>query len=152
MSTYSFGPHVIRKSEVFYQSKLSLGLVNLKPIVPGHVLVISRRVVPRFTELSSEEVSDLWVSAQTVAKVIEKEYNAESLTFAIQDGYAAGQTVPHVHIHILPRRKNDFARNDDIYHELERVKMDDEYRHPRSQEDMATEASKLRKLFPQIFQ
>jgi diadenosine tetraphosphate (Ap4A) HIT family hydrolase len=37
-----------------------------------------------------------------------------------QDGPAAGQTVPHVHVHVLPRRAGDFARNDDVYDELDR--------------------------------
>ncbi len=48
------------------------------------VLVIPRRLVPRFTELSPEEVSDLWLAAQRIGAVIEKEYNAESLTLTIQ--------------------------------------------------------------------
>jgi bis(5'-adenosyl)-triphosphatase len=38
---------------------------------------------------------------------------------AVQDGRAAGQSVPHVHVHILPRSAGDFERNDDVYHELE---------------------------------
>jgi len=51
-------------------SKLSYGIVNLKPIVPGHVLVIPKRVVKRFQELSPEEVGDLWQSAQHIGKLI----------------------------------------------------------------------------------
>ncbi|OQS07761.1 hypothetical protein THRCLA_00244 [Thraustotheca clavata] len=67
----AFGPHPIRMSEVFYESKHALGLVNLKPIVPGHVLIIPRRRIDRFIALDSDEVSDLWQSAQTVAKCLE---------------------------------------------------------------------------------
>ena len=40
---------------------------------------------------------------------------AEALTFSIQDGSVAGQTVEHVHIHVLPRRQGDFEKNDDMY-------------------------------------
>lgn len=46
-------------TQVFYSTKLSAALVNLKPILPGHCLVIPRRVVPRFTDLSSDEVPSL---------------------------------------------------------------------------------------------
>ena len=38
----------------------------------------------------------------------------------MQDGHSAGQSVPHVHVHLLPRKANDFTRNDDVYEELER--------------------------------
>ena len=78
--------------------------VNLKPVVPGHVLVSPKRVVPRFADLTAQEVADLWCLAQRVGAAVEPHYGASSLTLAIQDGPCAGQTVPHVHVHILPRR------------------------------------------------
>ena len=43
-------------TQVFYATKLSAALVNLKPILPGHSLVIPKRVVPRYTDLSPDEV------------------------------------------------------------------------------------------------
>lgn len=56
-----------------------------------------------------------------IGRELEKYYNVDSLSFVIQDGKNAGQTVEHVHVHIIPRRKGDFERNDEIYDELERV-------------------------------
>ncbi|KAK9785775.1 hypothetical protein WJX73_000072 [Symbiochloris irregularis] len=110
-----FGKFDIQRSEIFTETRLSFAFVNLKPVVPGHVLVSPKRVVPRFVDLESEEVSDLWTLAQRVGKAAEAHFKADSLTFAIQDGPQAGQTVPHVHIHILPRRAGDFAENDEVY-------------------------------------
>ena len=46
--------------------------------------------------------------------------NREGCTISIQDGAAAGQTVPHVHVHVIPRRVGDFENNDDIYSEIEK--------------------------------
>ena len=86
-------------------SKYSYGIVNLKPVVPGHVLVIPKRIVKRFAELSAEEVSDMFLSAQEIGKVIEREFKGESLTITVQDGESAGQTVAHVHVHLIPRVK-----------------------------------------------
>jgi diadenosine tetraphosphate (Ap4A) HIT family hydrolase len=96
-------------------SRQSIGLVNLKPIVPGHVLVIPRRVVARFQDLTGEEVADLWCTAHALGPKLQTHFGADALTFAIQDGAAAGQSVAHVHIHILPRKGGDFLKNDDVY-------------------------------------
>lgn len=112
---FRFGPYQCSWSEAFVLTRLSLCLVNHKPLVPGHVLVIPRRVVASFEDLHSDELADLWATAHRVAPVVRDTFGGEALTFAIQDGPAAGQTVPHTHIHILPRKKGDFKRNDDIY-------------------------------------
>jgi len=158
--------------QAFYRTTLSYAIVNLKPIVPGHVLVIPTRVVPRLTDLTTPELTSLMSSVQHVGRVIEKEYGADSLTVACQDGKAAGQSVPHVHFHILPRKlKGDYfsERMDDIYPVLERseaslsqhfmdtkgvdgrfqpLKVDaDDNRPPRSLPEMEKEADWLRTFF-----
>ena len=150
-ASHAFGPLSIPASQVFCESALSLGLVNLKPVVPGHVLIITRRVVKRFADLTPEEVADLWSLAKRVGAAIEPHFGASSLTFAIQDGPHAGQTIPHVHVHVLPRVPGDFENNDDVYdaidesseREGERLRMD-EGRVARTPEAMAEEAETLR--------
>jgi bis(5'-adenosyl)-triphosphatase len=146
-AAHAFGPHRIQPAEVFVESRLSLGFVNLKPVVPGarrlwcgraggvetltcaprragrragHVLFAPRRVVPRFAQLTAEEAADLWLLAQRCGPALEAHFHASALTLAIQDGSAAGQTVPHVHIHLLPRRAGDFERNDEVYDKARR--------------------------------
>ncbi|XP_027112921.1 bifunctional bis(5'-adenosyl)-triphosphatase/adenylylsulfatase FHIT isoform X2 [Coffea arabica] len=113
--TYAFGPYKIDPKEVFYSTHLSYAMVNLRPLLPGHVLVCPRREVKRFVDLTADETSDLWLTAQKVGSQLESYHKASSLTFAIQDGPQAGQTVPHVHIHIVPRKGGDFEKNDEIY-------------------------------------
>jgi hypothetical protein len=56
-----------------------------------------------------------------IGAALEKHTGTTSLTFVIQDGKESGQTVEHVHVHIMPRRAGDFKRNDQIYDEIERV-------------------------------
>ena len=51
-----------------------------------------------------EEHADLFQSVRVVSNVLEKYYSADALNIAIQDGKDAGQSVPHVHVHILPRK------------------------------------------------
>ncbi|CAA7268183.1 unnamed protein product [Cyclocybe aegerita] len=110
-------------TQAFYRASLSYAIVNLKPIAPGHVLVVPKRVVPRLTDLDDKELSCLMSSVKRVGSVVEKAYGGDALTIACQDGKAAGQTVPHVHFHIIPRKLqgDPFGENnDEIYPELER--------------------------------
>lgn len=93
--------------QVFHITPLSYALVNLKPLLPGHVLVSPRRIVPRFNDLSPAEVSDLFLTVQRVSRMVERVFVASSLNIAIQDGIDAGQSVPHVHAHIIPRKSED---------------------------------------------
>lgn len=147
-SSFLFGPHLIRQSEVFLTSTLSFAFVNLKPILPGHVLVCPRRIVPRFKDLDNAEVSDLFLLVHKISDRLERIFNGTAMTISIQDGSDAGQSVPHVHVHVIPRRKGDFARNDDIYQEINGWKVDaDEDREPRTLDEMAKEAEFLREQF-----
>ena len=76
--------------------------MNLKPLLPGHVLVTPTRCVARLHELSTEEFEDLVVTAREVQHMLEAHYGVSSAMLGIQDGKVAGQSVPHVHIHIIP--------------------------------------------------
>ncbi|KAL1370307.1 hypothetical protein AAHE18_01G050700 [Arachis hypogaea] len=120
----------------------------------SHVLICPKREVKRFVDLTAEETSDLWLTAQKIGNQLESYHKASSLTFAIQDGPQAGQTVPHVHIHVVPRRGGDFEKNDEIYDAMDekekelKEKLDlDKERKDRSFEEMAQEADEYRKLF-----
>lgn len=79
------------------------------------MLISSKRPVPRFADLTPDEVADLFQCAHRIAPVIEKVYKSTALTLAVQDGKDAGQTVEHVHVHLIPRKPGDFDKNDDIY-------------------------------------
>ncbi|CAG8942390.1 unnamed protein product [Penicillium salamii] len=101
-----FGSFIVTP-QVFLTTPLSFALVNLKPILPGHVLVSPRRVVPRVTDLTPAETSDLFLTVRRVGRMVERVYGASSLNIAVQDGVHAGQSVPHVHAHIIPRKAAD---------------------------------------------
>ncbi|XP_028303898.1 bis(5'-adenosyl)-triphosphatase [Gouania willdenowi] len=128
MSTLRFGQNLLKASVVFLRTELSFALVNRKPVVPGHVLVCPLRPVERFGDLHPDEVSDLFSAAQRVGKLVQKHFSATSLTITIQDGPEAGQTVKHVHVHVLPRRAGDFKHNDSVYDELQKHDREDEGR------------------------
>ncbi|MBN3326094.1 FHIT triphosphatase, partial [Atractosteus spatula] len=82
------------------------------------VLICPLRPVERFRDLHPDEVADLFRMTQRVANVVEKHFQGTSLTISIQDGPEAGQTVKHVHVHVLPRKAGDFEKNDNVYDEV----------------------------------
>ncbi|CAF2962985.1 unnamed protein product [Rotaria sp. Silwood2] len=140
-----WGQLEINTSQIFFRSTLTLALVNKKPVVPGHVLLSPIRCVERFCQLNSNEINDLFLCTQLIARKIEEYYQAKSLSIAIQDGEYAGQTIKHVHVHILPRKPADFEENDTIYHEL--AHHDKRKQGWRQEQEMADEAKILRELF-----
>lgn len=156
LPTYTFGHVSIKPSAVFYRSQLSFAFVNISPVVPGHVLVSPLRVTQRFSELTAAELADLFGVVSKLVVALEKHYCCSSATISVQDGTEAGQTVQHVHVHVLPRKEGDFKRNDEIYEKLQSHDKDaskesssdaDRSRLRRSDEAMAREAEALRNYF-----
>ena len=87
----------------------SYGLVvrDAFPISPGHTLIIPKRHVGSFFDLSSDEREDLMSLLGTAKANVEAEFKPDGYNIGINDGPVAGQTVPHLHVHLIPRYKGD---------------------------------------------
>lgn len=77
------------------------------PISPGHVLIVPRRHVASFFDVSEEERRDLFALLTTMHEKLDQEKKADGFNVGINDGEAAGQTVLHLHIHLIPRFSGD---------------------------------------------
>ncbi|XP_076351477.1 ntrilase and fragile histidine triad fusion protein NitFhit isoform X3 [Tachypleus tridentatus] len=110
------------------------------------VLIAPLRPAERLKDLTGPEISDLFTCVQKVQGVIEEVHGVQSSTIAVQDGPEAGQTINHLHVHVLPRKAEDIKNNDDIYLKLEghefNVTLD-----ARNEDGMSQEATLLRKYF-----
>lgn len=78
-----------------------------EPAVLGHCMVIPRRHVEEFTALTSDEVSEVMTSAQAVATSLRETHHPDGINIIQSNGEAATQSVPHVHVHIVPRWDDD---------------------------------------------
>ena len=96
-----FGNTIISPGQIFITRKNVFAMINHKPIIPGHVLVCSRRITPKIELLTEIESLDLFLTAQEVCKKLQTIYNKE-YTVALQNGKDAGQTVEHIHLHCMP--------------------------------------------------
>ena len=148
---FNFGPNAIVKGyQIFFRTQHSIAFVNHRPVLSGHVLVAPIRSAKRLQDLNSEEINDLFSVVQRVQKAIETEYEANASTIAIQDGIDAGQSIEHLHVHILPRKPTDFGgHTDQIYVELQKH---DKNEHKskfrlRTEEEMTTESKTLKNYF-----
>ncbi|XP_055594832.1 nitrilase and fragile histidine triad fusion protein NitFhit isoform X2 [Uranotaenia lowii] len=144
--SYDFGGFNIPPETVFYSSQFSFAFVNIRCVVPGHVLVSTKRKAARLPDLTPAEINDFFQTVCKVQRAAERLYSATSSTVTVQDGPEAGQTVNQVHCHVMPRHQGDFPENDRIYGELNRHDKEPE-RPRRTPEEMVTEAKLFREEF-----
>ena len=79
------------------------------PVSLGHTLIIPKRHVGSFFILSSDERTDLMALLNSAKIGVEAEFKPDGYNIGINDGPLAGQTVPHLHIHLIPRYKGDMS-------------------------------------------
>ena len=77
------------------------------PVSEGHTLIIPKRHVASFFEISNEERQALLDLLDQAKKALDQEFSPAAYNIGINDGASAGQTVPHLHVHLIPRYKGD---------------------------------------------
>ena len=113
---FKFAAFDIPEKFVICQTELSFIFTNLRPVVTGHVLVSPKRVVQHLHDLTDEERADLFQCTEKARKIMKEKIGTRTATVLLQDGVRAGQTVPHVHMHVLPRNMdtNEFFEAKDV--------------------------------------
>ncbi len=77
------------------------------PVTPGHVLIIPFRHVPSFFSLTEEEILAIGSLLQDAKKYLDKKFHPQGYNIGINDGIVAGQTIMHMHVHLIPRYPGD---------------------------------------------
>ena len=77
------------------------------PVSPGHTLLIPKRHTGSFFDLAGQERDDLLALLDCSKRVLDAELQPQGYNIGINDGVAAGQTVPHLHVHLIPRFDGD---------------------------------------------
>jgi diadenosine tetraphosphate (Ap4A) HIT family hydrolase len=92
---------------VVYEDDDILVFMDKAPFNLGHTLVMPKKHYRYLTDMSENEVSSLFRVVSRVAKAVLQATGADGLNIGQSNGEAASQTIPHVHVHIIPRFKND---------------------------------------------
>ena len=77
------------------------------PVTPGHTLIVPKRKVQSVFDLSLRELADCWELVVSEKESLRVEYSADGFNIGVNDGPAAGQTIGHAHIHLIPRHLGD---------------------------------------------
>ncbi len=123
-------------SNKVYEDDFVYAFLDIFPCSKGHTIVLPKKHFGRFTDMSEGDAASLFASVNKIAKTVEKTLGLEGMNIGINNGEIAGQTVPHVHVHIIPRRVGDGEGNMHTIVEL----------HP-STDNIAELAESIRKAF-----
>lgn len=94
-------------SRVFYEGKLVIALWDAFPVSPGHALLVPRRHVKTWFDAAYEEQQELLAAIEIARETILLRHRPDGFNVGVNIGHAAGQTVFHLHVHVIPRYEGD---------------------------------------------
>ncbi len=95
-------------SYVVYEDEVSIAFLDHKPLFIGHTLLIPKEHYETLADLPSKLVGPFFATVQVLALAVEQAMQAEGTFVAINN--RVSQSVPHLHVHVVPRRKKDGLR------------------------------------------
>lgn len=93
--------------ELMSESATVYALLDKYPVSPGHTLVIPKQHISNYFKLTDKTKTACWLMADRVKMLLSTKFEPNGFNIGINIGAAAGQTIPHVHIHIIPRYSGD---------------------------------------------
>lgn len=99
----------LEPSRIRLENEFAASFPDAFPISEGHTLVVPKRHVASLFDLPEEEQAAVWRLVALARGKLMNELRADAFNVGLNDGSAAGQTVMHAHVHIIPRRQGDAA-------------------------------------------
>ncbi len=139
------------EAQCFLSYRGFMAIYNIAPALPGHSLIIPKRHVASFMDLDESELQALMVLSQRCARILKTAFGTTAFNWSIQDHPDAGQTIQHLHLHLLPRSPADLASPGDWYPLLHGetttyTSIDSEQRPKLNEAELQTIVKKLRSL------
>lgn len=94
-------------STAVYEDDDFKAILDVNPAARGHVIILPKNHAANIYELPDEDASKIMIVAKKIATAIEKTYHCDGVNILQNNGEAAGQTVFHLHVHVIPRFKGD---------------------------------------------
>jgi histidine triad (HIT) family protein len=90
-----------------HEDETTIAFMDINPVNPGHALAVAKGHWPTVDVIPADVLGNVARTAQRIARVVFKELKPNGVNLLQANGEGAGQSVPHLHIHIMPRRAND---------------------------------------------
>ncbi|MFO1413546.1 MAG: HIT family protein [Burkholderiales bacterium] len=97
----------VAPERILLRSALALVLVDAYPVSRGHCLIVPLRHLPSWFETTAEERREMLELMDEARRSLDRTHGPDGYNIGINDGPAAGQTVPHLHVHLIPRYQGD---------------------------------------------
>lgn len=97
----------IEQGRVLYQDRFCFVIRDGFPVTEGHSLVISKRHIGSFFETTEQEKIALIAALEQTKILLDEQFSPDAYNIGVNDGTEAGQTIPHLHIHLIPRYVGD---------------------------------------------
>lgn len=104
---YEFSDIQIDKTKVVLENELAFAIYDGYPVTKGHLLIVPKRHVPSFFDLSIIERGAMLSLLEKSKLHLDSLYHPDAYNIGINDGEAAGQTIMHCHLHLIPRYIGD---------------------------------------------
>jgi bis(5'-adenosyl)-triphosphatase len=102
-------------NSVFARSDNFLAIYNIAPVLPGHSLIIPKKHIESILVLTEAEMLEMTLFAGKVTRLLLHVFKSDGFNWSIQDSEAAGQSLAHLHVHIIPRLNGDLPKPGDWY-------------------------------------
>jgi len=126
---------------IVYEDDNSIAFLDHRPLFPGHTLLIPREHVETLGELPVKSVGPYFEAAQLLSRAIESAMDAEGTFVAMNN--RVSQSVPHLHVHVVPRRKKDGLKG--FFWPRTKYKADDEMEEVKNKITVALQKIKAQK-------
>lgn len=90
-----------------YEDEKTLAFLDITPVNPGHTLVIPKAHYQDLGDIPDTELADLIVKVKEISRLLKDKLGFAGYNVTENNGVSAGQTIPHLHFHIIPRHDND---------------------------------------------
>jgi len=94
-------------SKTVYEDENYKAIMDVAPASKGHVIILPKNHAANIFEISDEDVAGIMVVAKKVAAMLKEKLNCDGVNILQNNGEIAGQTVFHLHVHVIPRYEND---------------------------------------------
>lgn len=95
------------KSDIVIENELAFVRYDGYPVNSGHCLIVTRRHIAEYFQATAEEKAAIWALVDEMKIIIDQEYNPDGYNVGVNIGERAGQSLPLIHVHMIPRYKGD---------------------------------------------